>query len=61
MNLADSETAGLVRLTLIRKISLGPTVFVLNKTMADSNDGERTDETEVKGAAGGEGKRRHNF
>lgn len=54
MNLADSEIVRLVRLTLVRKLSLGPAVFVLNKTMADANDGERTDEQELKGATGGE-------
>lgn len=38
-----------------------PAVFVLNKTMADANDGERVDENELRGAAGGEGKTRNNF
>lgn len=61
VNLADSEIVRLVRLTLVRKLSLGPAVFVLNKTMADANDGDRTDEKELKGATGGEGKRRYNF
>ncbi|XP_052417993.1 apoptosis regulator BAX [Carassius gibelio] len=54
VNLADSEIVRLVRLTLVRKLSLGPTVLVLNKTMADANDGERTDEKELMGATGGE-------
>ncbi|XP_016140019.1 apoptosis regulator BAX [Sinocyclocheilus grahami] len=54
VKLADSEVVKLVRLTLVSKLSLGPAVFVLNKTMADSNDGERVDENELRGAAGGE-------
>ncbi|XP_016396308.1 apoptosis regulator BAX-like isoform X2 [Sinocyclocheilus rhinocerous] len=54
VNLADSEVVKLVRLTLVSKLSLGPAVFVLNKTMADANDGERVDENELRGAAGGE-------
>lgn len=49
-----------VRLTLVKAITEQP-VLVLNKTMADANDGERTDEKELKGATGGEGKRRYNF
>ncbi|XP_016339434.1 apoptosis regulator BAX-like [Sinocyclocheilus anshuiensis] len=54
VKLADSEIVKLVRLTLVSKLSLGPAVFVLNKTMADANDGERVDENESRGAAGGE-------
>lgn len=36
-------------------------MFALNITMADANNGQRTDENELKGATGGEGKMRYNF
>uniref|UniRef100_A0A9J7ZN58 Zgc:153993 n=2 Tax=Cyprinus carpio TaxID=7962 RepID=A0A9J7ZN58_CYPCA len=41
-------------LYILASYHLVPAVFVLNKTMADANDGERVDENELRGAAGGE-------